>query len=361
MRNSPTPSAGVSRAARAAAPSCTFARIATACPSAVAPGPLQRAASSASRRAAATASAAPSCVRRHGDGARGAVDKHHGADADRVEPVDGDHAGDAELAGDDRGVAGRAAERGGQRNDQASGSSPAVSAGARSSASRIDGHGGQRDARLGQAAEFGDHAVADVAKIGDPLGHQTAELCEEVDELVDGGHHRAHGGGPCVDVLLGGAQPGPVLRQRGRRGQHLGRHAGRVRGPVAQPGGDRSGRGGEARRLGGTVRLVDLGRRRPRRRAPAAGPAGSPGRTERLRRRGRRAGRCRAAGRRTRCAAAVTWARMRRSCESDYKPTVDKSTHSGVKQHISTFIRVQSHTNGAPCTPKSVSKRSPRW
>ena len=35
----------------------------------------------------------------------------------------------------------------------------------------------------------------------------------------------------------------------------------------------------------------------------------------------------------------VMWAVMRRSCEADYKPTIDKSTHSGVKQQISTFIR----------------------
>ena len=56
------------------------------------------------------------------------------------------------------------------------GSSPAVSAGARSSASSTDGTSGVRDARLGQAGELGDHPVADVSQVGDPLGHQPAEL-----------------------------------------------------------------------------------------------------------------------------------------------------------------------------------------
>ncbi len=44
------------------------------------------------------------------------------------------------------------------------------------------GHG---NAGLGQPAQFGDHAVADVPQIGDPFGHQAAELGEHVDELVD--------------------------------------------------------------------------------------------------------------------------------------------------------------------------------
>ena len=67
------------------------------------------------------------------------------------------------------------------------GSRPAVSAGARSSAQQDRRDLGQRDAGFGQAAELGDHAVADVAKVGDPFGHQAAELSEQVDELVDGG------------------------------------------------------------------------------------------------------------------------------------------------------------------------------
>ena len=80
---------------------------------------------------------------------------------DRVQAVDGDHAGDAELAGDDRGVAGRAAQRGGQRDDQR-GSRPGGVGGREVLGAQDRRHVGQRDAGLGQAAEFGDDAVADV-------------------------------------------------------------------------------------------------------------------------------------------------------------------------------------------------------
>ena len=239
------------------------------------------------------------------------------------------------------------------------GSRPAVSAGARSSASSTDGTVGQRNARLRQPAEFGDDPVADVAQIGDALGHQTAELSEEVDELVDGGHHGAHGGGAAVDELLGGTEPGPVLRQRGRRGQHLGRRTGRVCRAVAQPVGDGLGCRGEAGRLRRAIRLVDIGRRlHVIEDREAAGPdhravlnAGNDGHT--VQNVPPAVGGLASEG--------VTWAAMRRSCEADYKPTVDKSTQSGVKQQISTLIRAYYHTNGAPCMPKSVSKRSPRW
>ena len=63
------PRPGFLAADRAAAPSCTLARISTAWPSAVAPGPDQcAAAAAASRCACATASAAAGGVGRHGDG-----------------------------------------------------------------------------------------------------------------------------------------------------------------------------------------------------------------------------------------------------------------------------------------------------
>ena len=66
-----------------------------------------------------------------------------------------------------------------------------MSAGARSSAHRIDGTSGTGHAGLGQAAQLGDDAVADVAQVGDPLGHQPAELGEHVDELLDRPDHCA--------------------------------------------------------------------------------------------------------------------------------------------------------------------------
>ena len=75
-------------------------------------------------------------------------------------------------------------------------------------------HLGHRHAGFGQAVEFGDDAVADVPQVGHPLGHQPAELGEHRDELVDGAGHRAHRGVALADALLGGGDPGPVLRQR---------------------------------------------------------------------------------------------------------------------------------------------------
>ena len=88
---------------------------------------------------------------------------------------------------------------------------------------------GQRDARLRQAAEFGDDTVADVPQIGDTFGHQPAELGEHVDELLDRLHHRAHSRCAVLDALLRGPKPGAVLRQRGGGGENLRRRAGRVR------------------------------------------------------------------------------------------------------------------------------------
>ena len=120
---------------------------------------------------------------------RRAVDEHHRSGRDGVEPVDGDDARDAELPGDDRGVAGRPAQRGGQRDNQFRIQTRGV--GGREILGAQDRRDvGQRNARLGQAAEFGDDAVADVPQIGDPFGHQAAELGEHVDELLDRLHHR---------------------------------------------------------------------------------------------------------------------------------------------------------------------------
>ena len=66
------------------------------------------------------------------------------------------------------------------------GSRPAVSAGARSSAHRIDGTSGSGTPGSGSPLSSAMHTVADVPQIGDPFGHQSAELGEQVDELLDG-------------------------------------------------------------------------------------------------------------------------------------------------------------------------------
>ena len=96
-----------------------------------------------------------------------------------------DHARDAELAGDDRGVAGRAARARSPAPAPASGSSPAVSAGARSAATSTHGCVGHRYAGLGLADDPGHHPALDVEQVGDPLGHQPAHAGEDRHERLD--------------------------------------------------------------------------------------------------------------------------------------------------------------------------------
>ena len=70
------------------------------------------------------------------------------------------------------------------------GSRPAVSEGARSSATRTDGTSGVRYAGLRLADEVGHDAALDVLQVGGPLGHQPAHAGEDPDELLDGPVHR---------------------------------------------------------------------------------------------------------------------------------------------------------------------------
>ena len=141
VRNSPTPSAGVWRAARAAAPSPTLARIDTGWPSEVAPGPCQFAVAAAAASAAATAARA--CA---GSGSTATVPRVPSSSTG-VPAVTASRPCTATtqgmpswramiavwLVGPPRAVA---------RPTTRCGSSPAVSAGARSSAQRIDGSAG---------------------------------------------------------------------------------------------------------------------------------------------------------------------------------------------------------------------------
>ena len=138
------------------------------------------------------------------------------------------------------------------------GSRPAVSAGARSSAHRIDGTSGSGTPGSGRPLSSAMTRSRMSLQIGDAFGHQPAELGEQVDELLDRFDHGAHRRGAAGDALLGGADPGPVLGQRRGRRQHLRRRARRVGGPVTQPGGDGRGGRGEPRGLGGAVGFVDI-------------------------------------------------------------------------------------------------------
>ena len=123
------------------------------------------------------------------------------------------------------------------------GSSPAVSAGARSSASRTDGSVGRRDARLGLAGELGDDAVAQVVEVGDALGHEPAHLAEQPGELVDGGAAwRAARRCRLRTPLTTLAEQAAVAGEHGGGLQHLGRDPAGGGGAGGQAVGDRSRR-----------------------------------------------------------------------------------------------------------------------
>lgn len=134
---------------------------------------------------------------------RGAVEQDHGADGDRVEPTDGHDARDAELAGDDRGVARRSAQRGDQSDHQLRVQPRGVGWG------QILGAQDRRDVRkrhtgFRQSAQLGDDTVADIAQVGDAFGHQPAELGEHLHELLDSLGHGADRRGSGRDPLVGG-------------------------------------------------------------------------------------------------------------------------------------------------------------
>ena len=171
-------------------------------------------------------------VRGDGDGAEPAVHHDRRPHGHRVQSVDRDDARDAQLPGDDRGMARRATERRRQRDHQR-GVQPRGVGGREVLGAQDRRHVGYRHSRFGQALEFGDDAVANVAQVGHAFGHQPAELGEHRHELVDGGHHGGHCGATVGDSLLRGADPRPVLREsRGGR-KHLGGRAGRKRGAFA--------------------------------------------------------------------------------------------------------------------------------
>ena len=151
-----------------------------------------------------------------------------------------DHAGDAELAGDDRGVAGRATALGHQGEHDLG-----VQAGGVGGSQVL---GDQHRRRSGAAARRArarptsvrDHAALDVAQVGGPLGHQPAHAGEDVDELLDAPRARRRAGRspPSSALRTAAAQP-LVAGQPGARGQHLGRRAGGPRGLGGEPVGDR--------------------------------------------------------------------------------------------------------------------------
>ena len=68
----------------------------------------------------------------------------------------------------------------------------------------------------GRAGQHGHHAVADVLDVGDPLGHQSAELGEHRRELFGGRDGSGLGGGALADERGRGTDPAAVLGQARR-------------------------------------------------------------------------------------------------------------------------------------------------
>ena len=193
VRKRPTPSTGSEAAEDADPPSATLASSLTGVPSAVAPGPDH--AASAAR---ASWPAAPGASRIGGvgvelDGAGGAVDEHRRRRRELEGAGGADDAGDAQLAGDDRGVAGGSAPLGDQRHHHARVEAGGVG-GSEVLGDQHRGLRGRGHARLGLAHQAGDEPPLDVAQVGDALGHQPAHAGEHADELLDGGGDRGRAG-----------------------------------------------------------------------------------------------------------------------------------------------------------------------
>ena len=196
-------------------------------------------------------------VRGEFDGSAAAVEQHQGSDIHRVEAFHRHHARDTELAGDDRGVAGRAAQGGGQPDDpvrvQAGGVGRGEILGEQNRRFGRFRHSGRR-----QSGEFSDDPIPDVLEVGDPFGHQPAHFGEHLNELCGCIVGRSHGRLAGLDRVLRRSPPGPVLGQLGSRGKHLRRRSGGRCRAVPQP----LGHGGhglvEPRRLGGPIGVGDV-------------------------------------------------------------------------------------------------------
>ena len=241
VRNSPTPSIGCSTALRAEAPSATLASSLTGAPSLVRPGPAHAARAARCSRAAATRRSASSASGLGLDRARGAVDQEPGAVGDLQGARRADHAGDGELAGDDRGVAGRAALLGDQGVHDLGVQTGRVGRG-EVLGDEHHRRGRQRHARLRLAHEVRDDAAFDVAQVGRPLGHQAAHAREDRDELLDGAVHRGDDRSASGERLLDRGTQALVARQTGARGEHLGRGAVGPRGLLGEAVGHGLGR-----------------------------------------------------------------------------------------------------------------------
>ncbi len=217
------------------------------------------------------------------------VHEHLGAAVETHGTVHRDDAGDAELARDDRGVAGRATTLGDQRQHQL-----------RIETGRVGGREilrdqDARDVRgghpgLGLADDLGGQPPLEVAQVGDPLGHQPTHRAEQLGELVDAGAQCAEEVVAALDTADDRRPESLVAGEPGGGGEHLGGGSAGGRGPVGQPTGHRrdgrvvAGEGFLVGRSGGAVRRDRLGgdlgadhHHRPERGAGHDGRAGEEG------------------------------------------------------------------------------------
>ena len=168
-------------------------------------------------------------IRRQLDLARGPVDEHGSARLDLHEPRHCDHTRDAELPGDDGGVAGGPASLGREGDHLGRVEEGSVS-GRQVFGDQDRRLLGRRHTGFGLTHEGRRQALLDVTQIGDTLCHEPAHLVEEGDELVDPGMERGQERVACLDALDdGGAQP-LVARHAGVGRQHLRRRAARLLG-----------------------------------------------------------------------------------------------------------------------------------
>ena len=135
-------------------------------------------------------------------GACRAVDAHEVTVDQRGRGRAGDHAGQPEAAGDDRGVSGRTTLLGDEGEDQRRVEAGGVGRGQvrRNQHVRVPR---VRQSRGRGAVQLGDHPVADVAHVGGPLGQVAAEARELDRVLVGHDPHGALGGDSVIaDELL---------------------------------------------------------------------------------------------------------------------------------------------------------------
>ena len=203
-------------------------------PSAVRPGPVHRSSASRAARASSTCAVAVSASGSTSHLARRTGDEDGGAVPELEQAGHADHAGDAELAGDDRGVAGGAALLGHQR-DHGGRVEPCGVGRRQVLGDQHRGPVGHGHAGLRLADQTGGHPALDVAQVGHPLGHQATHRREDAGELLDRGVQRDEEGVPGRQPLLDRRPQALVAGQPGGGGEHLGGGAAGAVGAGGQP------------------------------------------------------------------------------------------------------------------------------